>query len=48
MSFSPYIGNKKKEDSLILGKGPMQGVEHTWTAKNCIQLTLLNKIRNFL
>ena len=43
MSSSPHIDNKKK-DVLILGKGPTQGLEHTLTAKNCMQLTLLNRI----
>ena len=31
MSFSAYIGNKKK-DILVLRKGPTQGLEHTLTA----------------
>ena len=30
MSSSPYINNTKK-DVLILGKGPIQGLEHTLT-----------------
>ena len=32
MSFSAHIDNKK-EDILILGKGPTQGLEHTLTAE---------------
>ena len=43
MISSPHIDNKKK-DVLILCEGPTQGLEHTLTAKNCIQLTLLKKI----
>ena len=32
MSFSSHIDNKKK-DVLVLGNGPMQGLEHTLTAE---------------
>ena len=32
MSFSVYVDNRKK-DILILGMGPTQGLEHTWTAE---------------
>ena len=32
MSLSPHIDNKK-EDILILGKGPIHGLEHTLTAE---------------
>ena len=32
MSSTPYINNTKK-DVLILGKGPIQGLEHTLTAE---------------
>ena len=32
MSSSPHIDNEKK-DTLILGKGPTQGLEHTLTAE---------------
>ena len=32
MSFSAHIDNKK-EDILVLGKGPTQGLEHTLTAE---------------
>ena len=47
MGSSPHIDNKKK-DILILGRGPTQGLEHTLTAENCIQLTLLKKIQSFV
>ena len=47
MSLSAKIDNMKK-DILILGKGPTQGLEHTLGAKNCIQLTLIRKIQNFV
>ena len=40
MSSSSHIDNKKKY-ILILGKGLTQGLEHTLTAENCIQSTLL-------
>ena len=45
MSSSAKIDNRKK-DILILGKGPTQGLEHS--TKNCIRLTLLKKIQNFV
>ena len=35
MSSSAHIDNKK-EDILVLGKGPTQGLEHTLTAKKNI------------
>ena len=38
MSSSTKIDNRKK-DSLILGKGPAQGLEHT-LQKKCIRLIL--------
>ena len=40
MSSSHHVDNNKKE-ILILSKGPAQGLEHTLTAKKCIQLILL-------
>ena len=40
MSSSGHIDNKK-EDILVLGKGPTQGLEHILTAKKCTQLILL-------
>ena len=39
MGSSTKIDNIKK-DTLILGKGPPQGLEHTLSAKKCIQLIL--------
>ena len=39
MSSSVHIDNRKKY-ILILGKGPTQGLEHTWTTEKCIQLIL--------
>ena len=42
MSSSSHIDNKKN-DILILGKGPTQGLQ-----KNYIQLTLLKKIQSFV
>ena len=47
MSPIPHIDNKEK-DILIPGKGPTQRLEHTLTAENCVQLTLLKKIQNFV
>ena len=40
MSFSVHIDNKKK-DILVLGIGPIQGLEHTLTAEKCTPLILL-------
>ena len=39
MSSSTHINNKKK-DILILGRGPMQGLESTLTAEKIILLIL--------
>ena len=40
MSSSAHIDNQKK-DILVLGKGPIQGLEHTLTAEKmyCINFT---------
>ena len=47
MSSSLHLDNKKK-DILILGEDPTQGLDGTkLTAEKCIQLILLNIIRNF-
>ena len=46
MSSSSKIDNRKK-GILILGKGQRQGLEHTLSQKNCIQLTLLKKNTKF-
>ena len=40
MSSSIHIDNKKK-DTLVPGKGPIQGLESTLIAEKCTQLTLL-------
>ena len=40
MSSSAHIDNKKK-DILVLGIGPIQGLEHTLTAEKCTPLILL-------
>ena len=39
MSSSTEIDNREK-DILILGKGSMQGLEHTLSAEKCIRLIL--------
>ena len=38
MSSSSHIDNKKK-DKLVLGKGPMQGLEYTLTAEKTCSIT---------
>ena len=40
MSSSAHIDNNKR-DILVLGKRPIQVLEHTLTAEKCIQLILL-------
>ena len=47
MSSSAHIDNKKK-NILVPGIGPTQGLEHTLTAKKCILLVLLLRIKNFV
>ena len=47
MSFSVHIDNKKK-DILVLGIGPIQGLEHTLTAEKCTPLILLWQKRSFV
>ena len=43
MSFPGHIDNKKK-DILVLGTGPTQGLEHTWTAeKNVLDYFFYDK-----
>ena len=37
MSSSPHIDNKKKNDILVLGKGPTQGLESTLNAEKILQ-----------
>ena len=46
MSSSAHIGNKKK-DTLVLGKGPTQGLEHTLTAEKMYSINF-TVIRNFV
>ena len=47
MSSSPHIDNTKK-DILVLGKGPIQGLEHTLTAEKMylICLSMVQKFAN--
>ena len=46
MSSSTKIDNKQR-DTLILGKGPTQGLEHThWVQKKCIRLILQRIIKS--
>ena len=48
MTSSVHVDNKKK-DILILGKGPIQGLDGTTlTAEKNIQSTLLKIIRSFV
>ena len=49
MSSSAYIDNKKK-DTLVLGKGPMQGLEHSLTVEKMysINFTVTKKKKNCL
>ena len=46
MSSSAHIDNKKK-DTLIVGKGPTQGLEHTLTAEKIYRKKRKRKERNF-
>ena len=47
MGSSAHIDNKKK-DILVLGIGPIQGLEHTLTAEKCTPLILLWQKRSFV
>ena len=47
ISSSDHIDNMKK-NILVLGKRPTQGLEHTLTAKKCIPLILLLRIKDFV
>ena len=47
MSSSTKMDNRKK-DVLILGKGPTQDLEHTRSAKKCVQLILQRITQNFV
>ena len=47
MSSSAHIDNNKKS-VLVLGIGSKQGLEHTLTARKCILLILLFRIKGFV
>ena len=46
MSSSSHTDNNKK-DILILGKGPTQGLEHTWTAEKLCSVKFTKKSTKF-
>ena len=46
MSSSKHIDNKKK-DILILGKGPIQGLEHTLTAEKIYSINFTEHNKKF-
>ena len=46
MSSSSKIDNRKK-DSLILGKGPTQGLEHTLSAEKLYSINFTKKNTKF-
>ena len=46
MSSSAHIDNKKK-DILVLGKGPIQGLEHTLTAEKMYSINFTEKNKKF-
>ena len=45
---SPAKIDNRKNDILILGKGPTQGLEHHWLQKKCTQLISLEIKKNIL
>ena len=45
MSSSAHIDNKKK-DTLVLGIGPTQGLEHTSTAEKMYSINFMLQKRN--
>ena len=47
MSSSAHIDNKKK-DILVLGKGPMQGLEHTFKAEKMYSINFTVTKKNLL
>ena len=47
MSFSAHIDNKKK-DILVLGIGPIQGLEHTLTAEKMYSINFTVTKINFV
>ena len=46
MSFFAHIDNKKK-DKLVLGKGPTEGLEHTFTAEKMYSINFTVKKNKF-
>ena len=46
ISFSPHI-DKKKKDTLVLGIGPTQGLEHTQTAEKMYSINFTEKNKSF-
>ena len=46
MSSSPHIDNKKK-DTLILSKGPTQGLEHTLTTEKLYSINFTKENTKF-
>ena len=46
MSFSAHIDNKKK-DTLVLGIGPTQGLEHILTAETLCSINYTEKSKKF-
>ena len=47
MSFSAHIDNKKN-NILVLGKGPTQGLEHTLTAEKMYSINFTVAEKNFI
>ena len=47
MNSSSKIDNRKK-DILIIGKGPTQGLEHTFSAEKPYSINFTKKIQNFV
>ena len=45
MSSSAHIDNQKK-DILVLGKGPIQGLEHTLTAEKMYSINFTDQYKN--
>ena len=46
MSSSSHIDNRKK-DTLVLGKGPTQGIEHILTAEKMYSINFKEKYKKF-
>ena len=47
MSSSPHIDNKKKDIILILGKGPIEGLEHSLTPEKLYSINFTECIKKF-